>query len=156
MNVGASSETDYGIYYMYGKGATQYNSSDTAYTGSENPLDLSVDTARQVWGGAWHIPTAAQYMELIENTTYQWVTDYKDSSKNGGLFTAQNGNTLFIPAAGSYNVDTLEHINECGQIQSSTPHQNSYAFKLELDNEGGRVDRYIREGYGLSVRPVIG
>jgi len=46
MNVGAESETDYGNYYMYGKGATQYNSSDTAYAGIEDPLDLSVDTAR--------------------------------------------------------------------------------------------------------------
>jgi hypothetical protein len=46
MNVGASSETDYGNYYMYGKGATQFNLSDSKYTGQEDPLDLSVDTAR--------------------------------------------------------------------------------------------------------------
>ena len=57
MNVGANSITDCGNYYMYGKGTTQYNISDTAYEGTEDPLDLSVDTARQVWGGVWHMPT---------------------------------------------------------------------------------------------------
>lgn len=58
MNVGASSETGSGDYYMYGKGSSIYNSSDTTYAGTENPLSLSVDTARQVWGGDWHTPTS--------------------------------------------------------------------------------------------------
>lgn len=57
MNVGATSVTDYGNYYMYGKGTTQYNSSDSTYTGSEITLNSNVDTATQVWGEGWHIPT---------------------------------------------------------------------------------------------------
>ena len=68
MNVGASSETDYGNYYQYGKGAAQYaaTSGDSNYSGTEDPLDSSVDTAVQVWGGQWHMPTIAQIEELIE------------------------------------------------------------------------------------------
>ena len=59
MNVGASSETDYGNYYQYGKGASQYaaTSSDSNYDGIENPLATIADTAAQVWGGDWHMPT---------------------------------------------------------------------------------------------------
>lgn len=57
MNVGATSETEHGNYYMYGMGAKTYDSTDTPYDGTENPLDLSKDTARVVWGGAWHMPT---------------------------------------------------------------------------------------------------
>ena len=45
VNVGATTETDYGNCYMYGKGTTTYNSSDSAYTGTEDPLSSSVDTA---------------------------------------------------------------------------------------------------------------
>ena len=77
MNVGATSETDYGNYYMYGMGSKTYDSSDTSYTGKENPLDLTKDTARVVWGGRWHMPTTTQLYELIENTNYEWVTNYK-------------------------------------------------------------------------------
>ena len=77
MNVGASSETDYGNYYQYGKGAAQYaaTSGDGNYSGTEDPLAASADTAVQVWGGSWHMPTRKQMQELIDNTTYQWVTN---------------------------------------------------------------------------------
>lgn len=100
MNVGANSETDYGNYYMYGMGSKTYDSTDTSYTGTEDPLAASADTAAQEWGGDWHMPTEAQMEELIANTTYQFVTDYEGSGINGGLFTAQNGNSIFFPAAG--------------------------------------------------------
>ena len=72
-NVGATSETDYGDYYQYGKGADDYSvtSGQSIYSGTENPLATSADTAAQVWGGNWHIPTTAQCQELIDNTTRQ-------------------------------------------------------------------------------------
>ncbi len=68
-NVGATSETDYGDYYQYGKGADDYSvtSGQSIYSGTENPLATSADTAAQVWGGNWHIPTTAQCQELIDN-----------------------------------------------------------------------------------------
>ena len=47
-NIGADSETGYGNYYMYGKGDRQYNSSDSAYSGTEKPLDPTKDTATVV------------------------------------------------------------------------------------------------------------
>ena len=49
-NVGANTETGYGNYYMYGKGSRTYNSSDDYYTGTEDPLKSSADTATQVMG----------------------------------------------------------------------------------------------------------
>ena len=52
MNVGATSETDYGNYYMYGMGSKTYDSTDTPYAGTEDPLAASADTAAQVWGGS--------------------------------------------------------------------------------------------------------
>lgn len=98
MNVGANTETDYGNWYKYGLGASTYDNSQADYTGTEDPLPLSLDTARQVWGGSWHMPTRDQLDELTANTTYTWETNF--NGVKGGKFTASNGNYIFIPPAG--------------------------------------------------------
>lgn len=145
MNVGATGVTDYGNYYQYGKGAATYQetSGDTDYEGTEDPLATSADTATQAWGGSWHMPTSAQCQELIDNTTYQWVTNYQGSGINGGTFTA-NGQTLFIP----------ESYDSFGGVWSSTPDGGGYAYYLNFDNDYEYV--YSDERLdSLLVRPVM-
>lgn len=155
MNVGANSETDYGNYYMYGMGSKTYDSTDTPYDGTEDPLDLSKDTARQVWGGDWHMPTKAQCEELIANTTYQWVTDYQGSGINGELYTAQNGNSIFLPAAGLWDHGNHAATNSTGFYQSSSPKESSNGYALAVAPADTSVTFFIRS-YGYSVRPVVG
>ena len=157
MNVGASSETDYGNYYQYGKGAAQYaaTSGDSNYGGTENPLDSSVDTASQVWGGSWHMPTRTQMQELTANTTYQWVTNYNGSGINGGLFTAQNGKSVFFPAAGSWNSGSHNVVGSLGYCWSSSPIGGSYAYELSFE-EGNKGVNIVDRKIGFSVRGVVG
>jgi hypothetical protein len=157
MNVGASSETDYGNYYQYGKGAAQYaaTSGDSNYGGTEDPLDSSVDTASQVWGGSWHMPTITQMQELTANTTYQWVTNYKGSRINGGTFTATNGAVLFIPAAGYWNNGRQGGVGYNGYYWGSSPGGSDKACSLYFENGYKGVSNRVRE-YGFSVRPVVG
>ena len=157
MNVGASSETDYGNYYQYGKGAAQYaaTSGDSDYSGMEDPLDSSVDTATQVWGGQWHMPTREQMEELKANTTYQWVTNYKGSGINGGTFTATNGAVLFIPAAGYWYNGSLLNVGGKGYGWGSSPLGSDDAWHLYFYDGYKGVGGGIRE-YGYSVRPVVG
>lgn len=157
MNVGATSETDYGNYYQYGKGAAQYaaTSGDSNYGGTEDPLDSSVDTASQVWGGSWHMPTGAQMQELTANTTYQWVTDYKGSGINGGTFTATNGAVLFFPAAGYWGSGSQNYVGGSGYYWGSSPNGSISACYLSFNNNNKSVGNSTRrEGY--SVRGVIG
>lgn len=154
MNVGASSETDYGNYYMYGMGSKTCDSADTPYAGTEDPLDLSKDTARVVWGGSWHMPTRAQMQELTANTTYQWVTNYKGSGINGGTFTATNGAVLFIPAAGLWYDGSQLNVGNLGYYWGSSPNSSDGAFGLFFVNGYKDVGNYGRES-GYSVRPVI-
>jgi hypothetical protein len=154
MNVGATSETDYGNYYMYGKGSRTYNSTDTPYEGTEDPLDHSVDTAAQVWGGSWHMPTRAQLQELTANTTYQWVTNYKGSGINGGTFTATNGAVLFIPAAGYWGNGSQGGVGNGGYYWGSSP-DGTNACILHFFNGYKSTNNGVRE-YGYSVRPVVG
>ena len=157
MNVGASSETDYGNYYQYGKGAAQYaaTSGDSNYSGTEDPLDSSVDTAVQVWGGSWHMPTRAQMEELTANTTHQWVTHYKGSGINGGTFTATNGAVLFFPAAGILNNGSKFNVGNEGYYWSSSPNGSSNVYYLHFDNGNKDVGDNSRK-FGFSVRPVVG
>ena len=156
MNVGASSETDYGNYYQYGKGAAQYaaTSGDSDYSGTEDPLAASADTAVQVWGGKWHMPTRTQMEELTANTTYQWVTDYKGSGISGGTFTATNGAVLFIPAGGYWANGYQNAVGRDGDYWCSSPN-GSNADKLNF-HAGGRGVIGGRRKYGCSVRPVVG
>ena len=156
MNVGASSETDYGNYYQYGKGTAQYSatSGDSNYSGTEDPLDSSVDTAAQVWGGSWHMPTRAQMEELTANTTYQWVTNYKGSGINGGTFTATNGAVLFFPAAGYWDNGSQFDVGNDGDYWGSSPNGSYDAYGLNFGNGGKDVNYGSRE-YGFSVRAVL-
>ena len=154
MNVGASSETDYGNYYQYGKGVAQYADDNNYYLGTEDPLDSSVDTATQVWGGSWHMPTRVQMQELIDNTTYQWVEDYQGSGINGGTFTATNGTFLFLPAAGGWWNGSQQDTGNYGSYWGSSPNGSGEAYYLDFSNGGKEViNDYRKSGY--SVRGVI-
>lgn len=59
------------------------------------------DAARRTWGGDWQIPSCADFQELIQYTTSEWVDDYKGSGASGYLLTSTiNHNVIFFPAAG--------------------------------------------------------
>lgn len=154
MNVGAVSDTDYGDYYMYGKGSQQYNSSDAIYTGTENPLDFSVDTARQVWGGNWCMPTKAQCDELFANTVEQRADNYKGSGINGYTFTGRNGNVLFLPAAGVKSESGIAYLGTSVNTWCSTPRDSDNAYHLYC-GAGDNGAYSISRNRGYVIRPVI-
>ena len=133
MNIGASSENEYGNFYQYGKGANQYaaTSGQSNYSGTEDPLATSVDAAAQVWGGNWHMPTKAQCEELTANTTYEWTTI---DGVVGSKFTASNGNYIFFPAAGYYGNGSQGGVGSYGEYWSSSPDSKTNAYGLRLRN----------------------
>ena len=151
MNVGASSITDYGNYYQYGYGAATYQEPDGEawYEGTEDPLAASADTATQVWGGEWHMPTKTQFEELIANTTYEWTTI---DGVNGGKFTAQNGNYVFLPAPGCW--DEGYFALDWGAYWISSVSEFGYARYLDFNNSSvGTGEIHIDDG--LLIRPVM-
>lgn len=155
MNVGASSITDYGYYYQYGKGNAQYaaTSGQSNYTGTENPLDKSLDTAAIVMGGDWHMPTQTQFNELIANTTNQWAVI---NNIYGYKFTATNGNYVFFPAAGVYANGSKTDVAVYGCYWSSTPTNSNYAILLRFSRSVGKEVRADNRSCGISVRGVVG
>ena len=175
-NVGANVPEEYGDYIAWGEitPKTTYSWSNYQYcNGDEYTLtkycddssygysgftdDLTTllpedDAVTANWGNGWRMPTDAEWMELYQNTTRTWTTQ---NGVNGYLFTASNGNSLFLPAAGQRWVDELYFAGSRGLYWSSslgTIYPNlAWFFMFYSGNfEMGHDYRCC----GQSVRPV--
>ena len=161
MNVGASSITDYGNYYLWGYGNTVYSQGQAALDdpwGNRNLTD-DEDTARKVWGGLWHMPTREQVKELtnISNSsnsvvTINGVNMFKITSKH-------NSNYVLFPFPGeySYSDGILYNDDYAGNYWTRTPDGTSNAYTLHLvrlSTSSSYSSEY--KSQGCSVRPVIG
>ena len=110
------------------------------------------DAATINWGNGWHIPTKEQWQELCDNTTSTWTTQ---NGINGRLFTASNGQCLFLPASGSYWGRERIGIGVDGDYWSSSLNidypGDAWYFGFSSNDYG--IVNYRRD-YGPSVRPV--
>lgn len=58
------------------------------------------DAATANWAGDWRMPTYENFVELMDNTTQEWMTF---AGVSGMMFTSKadgNTNFIFLPAAG--------------------------------------------------------
>ncbi len=164
-NVGATNPEDYGYYFAWGEtqpksdyswSTYQYGdgSTFTKYTGSDGLTTLlpEDDAATAQWGSGWRMPTQAEWQELLSNTTNVWTTQ---NGVNGRLFTATNGNSLFLPAAGYRSGSSLLNAGSGGYYWSGSLYTDFpdnalvLLFYSSVCNMFGD-SRY----YGRSVRPV--
>ena len=122
-NVGAETPEDYGDYFAWGETTSKeiYDWKSYKYGNFINERyelnkyctdscwgfdgfvdDLTVmeptdDAALANWGADWRIPTIEEWDEMFQNTTSVWTVQ---NGVNGWRFTAENGNSLFLSAAG--------------------------------------------------------
>ncbi len=178
MNVGANSPEDYGDYFAWGEVTPQ---SDNAYswesykwcngstltkyctdsdygndgfTDNKTVLDAEDDAAHANWGGDWRMPTEAECQELIDNTTSEWTTQ---NGVYGYRFTStSNGNSIFLPAAGSrWNGELIYYAGSYGLYWSSTLNESGPNLARYLDFRCGGVGTANEyRCSGQSVRPV--
>ena len=90
------------------------------------------DVATETYYGSWRMPTKDEIAELIDNCTYTWTTV---NGVNGGCFTATNGNSIFLPAAGFEDGSTTEEAGEQGYYWSSSEvagTENKQAFGMTI------------------------
>ena len=99
------------------------------------------------------MPTQAEFQELLNNTTVTWTTQ---NGVSGRLFTASNGNSLFLPAAGYRYDSSLDYVGSYGSNWSSSLFAgyplDAWSFYFNSDCYG--VDDYYGRYCGRSVRPV--
>ena len=175
-NVGANNPEDYGDYFAWGETATkntynwstyQYcmgsnttltkycNDSSYGYNGFTDNLTTLLpedDAATVNWGSDWRMPTNEEWRELYNNTTVTWTTQ---NGVAGWLFTASNGNSLFLPAAGCRSNSSLYHAGSYGNYWSSSLYADypDYAFDFYFNSSNFNMYGYVRD-CGQSVRPV--
>ena len=160
-NVGADTPEGYGDYFAWGETAPkdtydwstyQYGDGNTftKYTGSDNLTTLlpEDDAATATWGNGWRMPTKEEWQELLDNTTSTWTG-------SGRLFTASNGNSLFLPAAGYCIYSSLYLAGSYGYSWSSSLYTGfpSYAWYYSFSSDNCDVYSSNRF-FGRSVRAV--
>lgn len=109
-NIGATKPEEYGFYYAWGETETKdsYTQDNYIYynNGQVNIGDdiagTEYDVAHKKWGGSWRMPNEDQIKELCSSCTRSWVNR---NGVEGTLITGPNGNTIFLPHAGFYNVN---------------------------------------------------
>lgn len=98
VNVGVTDgkAESYGGYYTWG-GTVDGDPYDFCM---DSELGEDYDTALQLWGTNWRMPTHGEFVDLVSNCTCTWTTQ---NDVYGLLFTGKDGyasNSIFLPAAG--------------------------------------------------------
>lgn len=176
-NVGTDIPEGYGYYFAWGETQpksvydwstykwcsgnynqlTKYcNESSYGYNGFTDNLTVlqpSDDAATANWGNGWRMPTSEEWEELYQNTTNTRKTL---NGVRGRLFTAANGNSVFMPFAGRRFGDELSDAGNYGggyYWSSSIGRYPDWAWKSLFDMGGyGWGDE--SRAKGLTVRPV--
>ena len=157
-NVGVtdSNAESYGGYYNWGMSEVQTSSNYSNYKSGTDPLTGTDDTATNLWGSNWRMPTQAELQALLSNCDVEWTTV---GGVYGRKYTGKgdySSNSVFLPAAGGcYDGDVLCQGSD-GYYWSSTPYDGSYyAYYLDFDSGGQGVSDYDPRDYGYSVRAVL-
>ncbi|MGM9818140.1 MAG: hypothetical protein ACI30B_04060, partial [Paludibacteraceae bacterium] len=155
----ATAPEGYGDYFAWGEiePKSWYSSSNYSYDSDLSVLPLDRDAARANWGGAWRMPTDAEWTELIENCAWTWIDDYNGIGVAGRIVTSKiNGNSIFLPAAGYRDCVDLYGAGDYGSYWSSSLYTDdpNLAWYVYFSSDNVNRSNYYRY-YGQSVRPVL-
>lgn len=179
-NLGATTPEGYGNYYAWGE--TQPKDSYTwenyrycngssdqltkycsvpglGYGGFTDSLTVLLpedDAATVLWGDGWQTPSYDQCRELEHNTSNFWTVR---DGVNGRVFTAKNGNSIFLPASGGWDGDELNNVGVAvhywgNHILYEDRPKCAYDFAFGVN--GFYTNLYGTENrqYGRPIRPV--
>ncbi|MDD5817917.1 MAG: hypothetical protein PUE05_05260 [bacterium] len=144
-NLGATKCTEFGNYYYWGK---EHINSDISGT--------SLDYAKKETG-VWRMPTLKEYQELINNCSI--VTTSIDNVR-GKKIIGKNGNSIFLPASGSYMIfsdgDKIDNgVGESVNYWLSTPASDSKNCLYNISDDMSNVLTYNRyDFHSMCIRPV--
>lgn len=135
-----------GNYKYYKNGYTKYTKSS-----GKTVLDANDDASTVYLDNESRMPTKKEFTELLNKCTWKWTTlnDIK-----GLQVTGQNGNSIFLPAAGEYN-GSKNNGTSCNYWSSSLDSTyDFYASTLTGYPSGSANVSVSYRDYGFSVRSV--
>ena len=144
-NIGAEKPEDYGDYFAWGMVEPEGKREGDLKNVTSNHLELINDAARYNWGGKWRIPSDTEINELIDECEWTWTTL---NGIVGYEVKGPNGNTIFLPAAGS---DTYNK-GEMGYYRGNLRRGQTFTILFSEKQISAFVEMHFDEGY--SIRPV--
>ena len=175
-NVGATKPEEYGDYFAWGETEpkelydwstykwcdgsyntlTKYNT-DSEYGVVDNKkiLESSDDVATANWGGDWRMPSVDEWNELLSHCSLKW--EERNGVSGVALVSVQNGNSLFLPAAGVYHYNNgLISQNTEGYYRTNSLDESRGTISLGFSSNGS-INWYANDRcFGQPVRPVYG
>ena len=164
VNLGALRPEEYGDYFAWGevKAKSRFHESTYKVLNDYNrnngltTLTSEDDAAMVNWNRSGRMPTKSEWDELLANCTCTWITQ---NGVNGCKVTSKiNGNSIFLPATGSYVADGSNniYIGSSGYYWSSSldrTYINSNAWGVKFSSS--QID-FVSWGRaaGFSIRPV--
>lgn len=162
-NLGASTPTEAGGYYAWGETSEKskytkdnysyYNATTSSYTNiGTNISGTEYDAAFVNLGKGWSMPSYLQFQELEKKCSWEWTSM---NGVNGYIVTGKNGNTIFLPAAGS-KLSSVSSKNERGSYWCDYVNNDASANYFNMSSSQHTVENLFTESKycGLTIRPV--
>ena len=153
-NVGATDEKQLGGLFGFGDMTgfqTSINLDDYA---SADIYKTDRDVANKVYGSWVTMPTIDEFEELFTECKKEWVED-TENHVAGYKFTGPNGNSIFLPAAGTRTQGNVsgEGLNGYYLSGSINATDNRFAMAYSFDqNSARRTSTPVYQA--LAIRPV--
>lgn len=151
-NVGATKATDLGGLFGFGDMTGFQTSINLEDYASADIYKTDRDVANKVYGSWVTMPTIDEFEELFAECKKEWV---EEDGVAGYKFTGPNGNSIFLPAAGTRTQGTVsgEGLNGYYLSGSINVTDNRFAMAYSFDKNAAR--RTATPVYqALAIRPV--
>ncbi len=176
-NIGANAPYEFGGYYAWGETFEKRTYTPEYYTlewentgkieydkyGPSNASPIYIgrseyDVAKVKWGNEWRLPSRDELEELIKSCTFTSIR-YKDTY--GLKVTGPNGNSIFLPFAGTKIKSNNDFENELGfywldysgSVYKTNGTERRLASGLGIDQSGAAY-QYLFVDNGASIRAV--
>lgn len=153
-NVGATDEKQLGGLFGFGDMTGFQTSINLEDYASADIYKTDRDVANKVYGSWVTMPTIDEFEELFTECKKEWVEDTKNHVA-GYKFTGPNGNSIFLPAAGTRTQGNVsgEGLNGYYLSGSINATDNRFAMAYNFDQNAAR--RTTTPVYqALAIRPV--
>ena len=153
-NVGASDEKQLGGLFGFGDMTGFQTSINLEDYASADIYKTDRDVANKVYGSWVTMPTIDEFEELFTECKKEWVEDTQNHVA-GYKFTGPNGNSIFLPAAGTRTQGNVsgEGLNGYYLSGSINATDNRFAMAYSFDQNAAR--RTTTPVYqALAIRPV--
>ena len=153
-NVGASDEKQLGGLFGFGDMTGFQTSINLEDYASADIYKTDRDVANKVYGSWVTMPTIDEFEELFTECKKEWVED-TENHVAGYKFTGPNGNSIFLPAAGTRTQGNVsgEGLNGYYLSGSINATDNRFAMAYSFDqNSARRTTTTVYQA--LAIRPV--